>query len=210
MLQDRMMPAAAGGEHARQGITRPARQRALKPMAHVRHALQNALAGRGVLCYGRRPPDLGSAGRGQGEVAMASAGYTGDVTSTEAWEVLSRDPAAVLVDVRTNAEWAFVGLPDLSGLGKSPLLVEWQNFPAMQLNSDFAEEIVAKGVSREQTVFLICRSGQRSRQAAMALCAAGYGRCYNVSDGFEGRHDAERHRGITEGWKAAGLPWTQG
>lgn len=141
---------------------------------------------------------------------MAGAGYTGDVTSKEAWEVLSRDPEAVLVDVRTGAEWAYVGLPDLSGLGKSPLLVEWQSFPDMRLNPDFAEEIIAKGVRREQTVFLICRSGQRSRHAAMALCAAGYGRCYNVSDGFEGRHDAERHRGTTEGWKAAGLPWTQG
>ena len=141
---------------------------------------------------------------------MADAGYTGDVTSKEAWEVLSRDPEAVLVDVRTEAEWAYVGLPDLSGLGKSPVMVQWQNFPAMQPNPDFAEEVVAKGVRREQTVFLICRSGQRSRRAAMALCDAGYGRCYNVSDGFEGRHDAERHRGTVEGWKAAGLPWTQG
>ncbi len=141
---------------------------------------------------------------------MAQAGYAGDVTSREAWEVLSRDPEAVLVDVRTDAEWAYVGLPDLSKIEKTPLLVPWQSFPDMQINSNFAAEIVAKGVRPDQAVFLICRSGQRSRHAAMALSAAGYGQCFNVSDGFEGGHDVERHRGTTEGWKAAGLPWTQG
>jgi len=141
---------------------------------------------------------------------MASADYAGDVSSKESWEVLSREPEAVLVDVRTDAEWAFVGLPDLSKLEKSPILVPWQTFPDMRINPNFAEEVGAKGVRREQTVFLICRSGQRSRQAAMALSDAGYGPCFNVSDGFEGGHDAERHRGTTEGWKAAGLPWTQG
>jgi rhodanese-related sulfurtransferase len=141
---------------------------------------------------------------------MAGADYAGDVTSKEAWETLGREPGAVLVDVRTDAEWAFVGLPDLSQLGKGPILVPWQTFPDMRTNPNFAEEVGAKGVRHEQTVFLICRSGQRSRHAAMALTEAGYGPCFNVSDGFEGGHDAERHRGTTEGWKAAGLPWTQG
>lgn len=141
---------------------------------------------------------------------MAQDGYAGDVSSREAWEILSRDPEAVLVDVRTDAEWAYVGLPDLSKIEKTLLLVPWQSFPDMQINHNFAAEIVAKGVRPDQTVFLICRSGQRSRHAAMALSAAGYGQCFNVSDGFEGGHDVERHRGTTEGWKAAGLPWTQG
>ncbi len=141
---------------------------------------------------------------------MTDAGYAGDVTSREAWEALSRDPEAVLVDVRTDAEWAYVGLPDLSTIEKTPILVPWQSFPNMQINPNFAAEIVAKGVGPHQTVYLICRSGQRSRHAAMALTAAGYGQCYNVSDGFEGGHDPERHRGTVEGWKAADLPWTQG
>lgn len=141
---------------------------------------------------------------------MADAEYAGDVSSREAWEVLNSDPGAVLVDVRTDAEWAYVGLPDLSTIEKTLLLVPWQTFPNMQINRNFAEEIIAKGVRPEQTVFLICRSGQRSRHAAMALCSAGYGQCFNVSDGFEGGHDPERHRGTVEGWKAAGLPWTQG
>lgn len=141
---------------------------------------------------------------------MAGAEYAGDVSSKEAWEVLSREPESVLVDVRTDAEWAFVGLPDLSEIGKGPVLVPWQSFPDMQINPNFAVEVGAKGIGREQTIFLICRSGQRSRRAAMALSDAGYGPCFNISDGFEGGHDAERHRGTTEGWKAAGLPWTQG
>lgn len=210
MMQDRMMAAAAAGEPSAQGR---GNRRATAPWggrAAAGTRCKTPWLGEASFAMVDAPPDLGLAGRRQGEEAMAGAGYTGDVTSKEAWEVLSRDPEAVLVDVRTDAEWAYVGLPDLSRLGKSPLLVQWQSFPDMQLNQDFAGEIVAKGVGREQTVFLICRSGQRSRHAAMALCAAGYGRCYNVSDGFEGRHDAERHRGTTEGWKAAGLPWTQG
>jgi hypothetical protein len=41
------------------------------------------------------------------------------------------------------------------------------------------------------------------------MTGAGYSRCFNVSEGFEGRLDPERHRGLVEGWKAAGLPWTQ-
>ena len=141
---------------------------------------------------------------------MGQLGYAGDITSKEAWEMLEQDPAAALVDVRTDAEWAFVGVPDLSALEKRPVLVSWQTYPDLQRNPRFEQEIVAKGLDREQTLLLICRSGQRSRHAAMALDAAGFGRCYNVSDGFEGPHDERRHRGTVGGWKAADLPWTQG
>jgi rhodanese-related sulfurtransferase len=58
-------------------------------------------------------------------------------------------------------------------------------------------------------MLFLCRSGARSRAAAMALTAAGYTSCYNIAEGFEGNPDAERHRGTTGGWKAAGLPWAQ-
>jgi rhodanese-related sulfurtransferase len=61
----------------------------------------------------------------------------------------------------------------------------------------------------EAPILFICRSGGRSRAAAAALTAAGYRRCYNVAEGFEGNPDPERHRGKTGGWKAAGLPWVQ-
>ena len=44
--------------------------------------------------------------------------------SAKAWAALAADPSAHLVDVRTVAEWNFVGLPDLGTLGKRVLLVE--------------------------------------------------------------------------------------
>lgn len=137
------------------------------------------------------------------------SGYAGDVSSREAWDILASVGDAVLVDVRTDAEWAYVGLPDLSSLGKRPLLVAWQRFPDMAPNEGFRQEIADQGLRAEQTILLICRSGQRSRHAATELSAAGYRRCFNVADGFEGPCDGERHRGGLDGWKAAGLPWRQ-
>lgn len=151
------------------------------------------------------PPDNGR----EGERPMAENGYAGDVSSREAWDMLSRDPNAVLIDVRTDAEWAYVGLPDLRPIEKQPLMLSWQVYPEMAVNSHFADQLRAAGVGQEATLLFICRSGQRSRSAAIQATAAGYGRSYNVSDGFEGPLDEESHRGRKVGWKAAGLPWVQ-
>ncbi len=140
---------------------------------------------------------------------MSDQGYAGDVNPAEAWRILGEEPDALLVDVRSDAEWTYVGLPDLSGLGKQTLCVAWQDFPEMRVNPDFAAELAARGVGREQPLLLICRSGVRSRHAAVALTAAGFGPCYNVADGFEGPCDEARHRGGRGGWKASGLPWVQ-
>lgn len=137
-------------------------------------------------------------------------GYAGDLRPAEAWALLKDDPKAVLVDVRTMPEWNFVGLPRLDGLGKETVCVSWQVFPDMGMNADFAGEVEGRGVSKDQPVLLICRSGARSRSAAMALTAAGFGPCYNVAEGFEGDRDGELHRGSVGGWKMAGLPWAQG
>ena len=137
-------------------------------------------------------------------------GYAGDLRPTEAWALLSEDPKAVLVDVRTLPEWNFVGLPRLDSLGKETVCISWQVFPDMRMNDSFAAEVEARGVSKDQPVLLICRSGQRSRSAAMALTAAGFGPCYNVAEGFEGDRDGDLHRGSVGGWKVAGLPWAQG
>jgi rhodanese-related sulfurtransferase len=142
--------------------------------------------------------------------------YAGDVSAEEAWRVLEANPDAVLVDVRTQAEWSFVGLPDLSSLGKQALLLEWQSYPAMRPNTAFASELAAKLGSalgekaKDVPVLFLCRSGARSRSAAVALTAMGFRAAHNVAHGFEGDLDGERHRGHQNGWKAAGLPWTQG
>ena len=135
--------------------------------------------------------------------------YAGDVTARQAWEQLSKDRRAVLVDVRTPAEWSYVGAPDLSALGKTLVKVFWQAYPDMALNPRFAEELGRTGISKDDSLYFLCRSGARSRAAAEAMTALGYQRCYNVADGFEGPHDGERHRGRLAGWKASGLPWTQ-
>jgi len=88
-------------------------------------------------------------------------------------------------------------------------LHSWQVFPAMEVDPSFAAGVARQVPDRDVPILFICRSGGRSRAAATAMTAAGYSRCYNVAEGFEGSPDAERHRGKTGGWKAAGLPWVQ-
>ena len=135
--------------------------------------------------------------------------YAGDISSPQAWDLLKQDPRAVLVDIRTEAEWDYVGMPDLAELNKKTIYASWQIYPDMLRNANFLTDVAAAGVKPDATVLLICRSGIRSRAAAIAMTAAGYGRCYNVADGFEGRRDAEDHRSAKEGWIVAGLPWRQ-
>ena len=135
--------------------------------------------------------------------------YAGDVTPAEAYAAVTSEEDAVLVDVRTRAEWTFVGVPDLSTAGGAPVLVEWSTYPEGNVNERFLDEVGDAGVVPGRPVYLLCRSGVRSRAAAEALTAAGLGPAYNVVEGFEGPHDADGHRAVS-GWKNAGLPWRQG
>jgi rhodanese-related sulfurtransferase len=139
----------------------------------------------------------------------ASLSYAGDISAAEAWEQLKANPKAQLVDVRTMAEWNFVGLPDLSSLGRQVHCIEWQQFPGGGRNPGFVAEAGQALADKDAPVMLLCRSGARSRAAAIALTAAGYSRAFNVGDGFEGDVDAAGHRGHRNGWKAADLPWRQ-
>ena len=141
---------------------------------------------------------------------MSTEGYAGDVDSRQAIDILRNTPRAVLLDVRSAPEWDFVGRPDLSGLGREPVCIAWQSYPGMEKNQDFLAEVDAQDITREQTVLLLCRSGQRSKQAAIALTELGYRHCFNISDGFEGPKNADGHRGAVSGWRASGLPWAQG
>jgi len=136
--------------------------------------------------------------------------YTGDISVADVWKALTMDKTAVLVDVRTSAEWAFVGTCDLSELGTSPLLISWQEYPHMGINPAFTQMIEEKYIQKDQPLYFLCRSGVRSKAAAAAMVRAGYEKCYNILDGFEGGPDAAGHRGAISGWKVAGLPWTQG
>lgn len=125
------------------------------------------------------------------------------------WEALHSNQHAQLVDVRTDAEWAFVGLPDLSSVGKQVVPIQWQVFPTMARNGAFVEQLKEAGFTPEHHIYFICRSGQRSHAAALAAQEGGFPNAYNVADGFEGALDADGHRGVAAGWKAQGLPWRQ-
>jgi rhodanese-related sulfurtransferase len=135
--------------------------------------------------------------------------YAGNVNPSEAYAELLADPDAVLVDVRTSAEWSYVGLPDLSDIGKQVIPLEWQRFPDGALNTNFVKQLREAGVGEGAPIYFLCRSGVRSAAAAEVATAAGLGPAYNVSDGFEGPLDHDGHRTVA-GWKVAGLPWRQG
>lgn len=140
---------------------------------------------------------------------MSNQAYAGDLTPEESYRLLAEEPKALLIDVRTEPEWAFVGLPDLTALGKETVRLPWQIYPSMAANPGFVGSLSAAVEERDRPLIFLCRSGGRSTAAAIAMTAAGYSRCYNVIDGFEGGLDNERHRGRSGGWKAAGLPWAQ-
>lgn len=156
-----------------------------------------------------KAPLTGEESRSRKDQASGAAPgrFMGDVSPAQTWQALQEQTEAVLVDVRTCAEWAFVGGPDLSALGKLVVQVEWQVFPTMAHNPRFLEELQAQGVTPQQPVYLLCRSGVRSRYAAERLAEQGY-TTYNVADGFEGQIDDHGHRGVS-GWRAAQLPWKQ-
>ena len=146
---------------------------------------------------------------------MGLGSDVGEVNPGDAWSILEEDKAARLIDVRTRAEWGFVGVPDTRELGQTPILIEWSSYPDMSVNPAFAAEVEeAIGSENPGTLLFLCRSGARSLQAARAVTAhfAQKGKtvtCLNVAEGFEGDVDASGHRGRQNGWKARGLAWRQ-
>ena len=147
------------------------------------------------------------------ESASAAAGYSGDVSARQAWEQLSGTAGAVLIDVRTKAEWVYVGVPVLADIGKETVLVEWDEFPSGDRVPDFAgrlkAELDGRGIDSQAPLYFLCRSGNRSRKAAIEATGVGYAHCFNVEHGFEGQRDPDGHRGTAGSWKAEGLPWIQ-
>jgi rhodanese-related sulfurtransferase len=128
--------------------------------------------------------------------------YQGAVTPIEAYELVQRAPGACIVDVRSRAEWDFVGrIP-------GAIEIEWKTYPGMKPNPDFLAAL-ERQVDRESMVLFICRSGVRSHDAAALATQRGYRDSYNVLEGFEGDRDGHQHRSTIGGWRAAGLPWVQ-
>jgi len=128
--------------------------------------------------------------------------YQGALTPTEAYYLLQHHPDAVLVDVRSRAEWQFVGVVP------GAQCLELKTFPGMQPNPVFTDQLQQQ-VGKDKLLLLMCRSGVRSHEAATLAASLGYAQVYNVLEGFEGDRDEQQHRGHRTGWKAHGLPWVQ-
>jgi rhodanese-related sulfurtransferase len=131
-----------------------------------------------------------------------------EISPEQGWALLNEVPGAKLVDVRTEPEWLYVGLPDLHSTSGTVLQISWHIFPEMRTNQTFAEEL-QRAASPDDVLIFVCRSGGRSLAAARAATAAGFRRSYSLSGGFEGPVDDQGHRGNVAGWKFAGLPWKQ-
>ncbi len=128
-----------------------------------------------------------------------------EITALEAWERLRKNGRAVLLDVRSEPEWDFVGVPLVDGY----LQISWRHWPDMRINPDFLVELDAAGVDRDTPLLLMCKAGVRSREAGEFLLRRGFLHCFNISDGFEGERDEKGRRRRMSGWVAAGLPWMQ-
>ena len=139
----------------------------------------------------------------QQRAAALNLPYKGALTPQEAAELLHLAPGARLVDVRTRAEWDWVGR--VAGTVE----IEWNQYPGGVRNPNFLAEL-KRQVDPEALVMFLCRSGVRSVAAASAATEAGYNSCYNILEGFEGDKDANGHRNTIGGWRKAGLPWIQG
>ncbi|MDR2925815.1 MAG: rhodanese-like domain-containing protein [Azoarcus sp.] len=128
--------------------------------------------------------------------------YQGALTPAEAQQVWRLAPGAKLIDIRSRTEQHFVGrIPGATCL-------EWELWPSGLVNAHFMAQL-RQAVDPESLAMFICRSGQRSDEAALLATRSGYNNSYNVLEGFEGALDANKQRGHIGGWKFANLPWEQ-
>jgi len=133
------------------------------------------------------------------------------LTPKQGWQLMQDDPRAVLVDVRSNMEYLFVGHP--SGAVHIP----WIDEPDWEINPHFVRqvrELMLGGVICDSMegcapILLICRSGKRSLEAGRLLVEKGFSKVFNIADGFEGELDDHHHRSSLGGWRFDGLPWEQ-
>ena len=138
---------------------------------------------------------------------MGGEKYAGDITLLDAWSDLDGDARAILIDVRSDAEWEYVGVPCLTSLNKEPIFVAWASHPGNVRNINFVDNVKTVVPETDQKIFCLCRSGQRSIAAAIALTAAGYTNVFNILEGFEGDKNKSGQRGFIGGWRMRGLPW---
>jgi rhodanese-related sulfurtransferase len=133
------------------------------------------------------------------------------ISCHDAWRLVQSNPRAVLIDVRSDMEFLFVGHP------VGAIHIPWIDYPNFEVNTDFVPEVrktVLGGLSHDGSnpgapVVLICRSGKRSLEAGNLLIQKGFTDVFNVDEGFEGELDEHHHRGTVGGWRFHDLPWEQ-
>ncbi len=121
-----------------------------------------------------------------------------------AWEQLQRTPDALFVDVRMEIESLYVGRPP------GVVNIAWYEYPELMPDpAGFVAAVEREAGRKDRPIYLICRSGKRTVDAAKALDAAGFSDVTNIKEGFEGELDDGFHRSTSSGWRFAGLPWEQ-
>ena len=134
-----------------------------------------------------------------------------DLSPQQAAQMLSDDPRAVLVDIRSSMEFLFVGHP------VGAVHIPWIDEPDWDINPHFVTEVRKLMLGGQccdtedncAPVILICRSGKRSKEAGRALAEAGLKGVYHVDEGFEGELNEHHQRSSVGGWRFHGLPWEQ-
>ena len=123
-------------------------------------------------------------------------------------EKLQDNPQALFVDVRSKAEYKYVGFPENS------ILIPWIDEPDWEPNPEVFSDLVMQELDGRENllnteIILICRSGFRSNEALKCLENKGFTRVSHVASGFEGDLDENDHRGNLNGWRHDGMPWSQ-
>jgi rhodanese-related sulfurtransferase len=128
----------------------------------------------------------------------------------------------LFLDVRTRAEVSYLGMPTVADANVPYMdLSEWyawdesRNAYKVEPNNDFVAEVARrlaeKKLSKEDTIILICRSGDRTSRAADLLASQGFSRVFSIPEGYEGdlaKDGDKAGQRAVNGWKNDGLPWT--
>jgi len=130
--------------------------------------------------------------------------YAGALTPQEAYQLLQLDSRTKLVDVRTDAERAWVGQVTLPA--SQHVAIEWTRWPGGAVNCAFVDQL-CDVAAKDDVLLFLCRSGVRSRHAATMATQQGFRNAFDILEGFEGDKDGAGHRKQLAGWCKAGLPW---
>ena len=140
----------------------------------------------------------------------------------DAYKMKSENPDVLLVDVRTRAEIAFLGMPQITDANIPYMMAsDWEDWDEKKKNFKLAPNsgfllsmealLKTKGASKETNIIVLCRSGSRSAKAANLLAESGYSKVFTIIDGFEGdkaKSGEFKGQRVVNGWKNSGLPWS--